>query len=387
MPNRCDPKNSLRRLPVGLAVAIVFALGGVSPSDSFGQGEGTDGRLEPVQVSQDRRGFVLARSRATFVPWGFNYDHDEQGLLLEDYWDKEWDRVVQDFREMKALGANVVRIHLQVGRFFAGPGKIDEVQLRRLRELFRLAEETGLYLDVTGLGCYEKQTVPAWYDALDEQARWEAQALFWKTIARVGAESPAVFCYDLMNEPVVPGQPAKEQGWLVGPPFGDKYFVQRITLDPAGRPRNEIARAWAGHLQRAIREVDQKTLITIGLLPGTKDRADAWSGFRPGELTSTLDFISVHIYPESGKLDEALQILSHFAVGSPVVIEETFPLRCPAEELETFLRESRRYAQGWIGFYWGTPLDRLRQTPDLRSAIVAGWLELFQKLGPEFRRP
>lgn len=377
----------IRQFVIPLVATSIVALSGVVPSGSFGQGGVIDGHLERVRLSQDGQGFILDRSGATFIPWGFNYDHDEEGLLLEDYWDKEWDRVVQDFQEMKALGANVVRIHLQVGRFFAGPGKIDEEQLHRLRKLFRVAEETGLYLDVTGLACYEKQAVPAWYDALDEEARWEAQALFWKSIAQVGAESPAVFCYDLMNEPVVPSQPAREHGWLVGPPFGGKYFVQRITLDPAGRPRHEIARSWVRTLQKAIREVDSKTLITIGLLPGTKDRADAWSGFRPAELTSILDFISVHIYPESAKLDEAMQILSHFSVGRPVVIEETFPLRCRADELESFLRQSRRYAQGWIGFYWGTPPEQLRQTPDLRAALVAGWLELFQKLTPEFRRP
>jgi len=23
--------------------------------------------------------------------WGFNYDRDDAGRLLEDYWEKEWD--------------------------------------------------------------------------------------------------------------------------------------------------------------------------------------------------------------------------------------------------------------------------------------------------------
>lgn len=45
--------------------------------------------------------------------------------------------------------------------------------------MLALAEETGLYLDVTGLGCYRKSDTPAWYDALDEAARWQAQAKFW----------------------------------------------------------------------------------------------------------------------------------------------------------------------------------------------------------------
>ena len=54
---------------------------------------------------------------------------------------------------------------------------------------------------------YYRVTPPAppWYDALDESARWDAQAHFWEAIAEQCKTSPAVFCYDLMNEPVVPG--------------------------------------------------------------------------------------------------------------------------------------------------------------------------------------
>ena len=100
----------------------------------------------------------------------------------------------------------------------------------------RLAEQTGLYLDLTGLGCYHKQDVPAWYDALEESDRWDVQARFWKAVAGVCKDSPAIFCYDLMNEPVLDG--GKGDGWLAGEPLGGKYFVQRITRDPtADRPR------------------------------------------------------------------------------------------------------------------------------------------------------
>src|SRR5689334_6678812 len=68
-----------------------------------------------VRVSADKKGFVLDPSGQPFVPWGVNYDHDATGRLLEDYWDDEWPAVEGDFAEMKALGANVVRIHLQAG--------------------------------------------------------------------------------------------------------------------------------------------------------------------------------------------------------------------------------------------------------------------------------
>ncbi|MFO0851227.1 MAG: cellulase family glycosylhydrolase [Gemmataceae bacterium] len=158
-------------------------------------------------VSKDGTGFVLVPSGRAFVPWGLNYDHDRTGRLLEDYWEREWDAVARDFRQMKALGANVVRIHLQFGRFMTGPDQPDAGALDRLAMLLRLAEEVGLYLDLTGLGCYHKADVPGWYDKLSEPDRWDAQARFWTAVAGRCKDSPAVFCYDLMNEPVVPRRP------------------------------------------------------------------------------------------------------------------------------------------------------------------------------------
>ena len=76
-----------------------------------------------VRVADGNRGFVLSPADRPFLPWGLNYDHDENGRLLEDYWDKQWPKVEVDFREMKQLGANVVRIHLQLGCFMDAPEK------------------------------------------------------------------------------------------------------------------------------------------------------------------------------------------------------------------------------------------------------------------------
>src|SRR6185436_780403 len=158
--------------------------------------------------------------------------------------ESEWQTVVEDFREMKSLGANVVRVHLQVGKFMDAPDRPNENSLARLEKLCDLAQEVGLRLDLTGLGCYRKSDVPAWYDALDEDGRWAAQAFFWKVVAGACASSPAVLCYDLMNEPVVPGGRRERGDWL-GPPFAGLYcYVQFVTLDPAGRPRPGVARRW-----------------------------------------------------------------------------------------------------------------------------------------------
>ncbi len=122
-----------------------------------------------MRVAENGKGFV-AGSKA-FVPWGFNYDRDDKSRLIEDYWDAEWATVEQDFAEMKALGANVARLHLQFAKFMKTEHEPNEHALKKLAKLLALAETTGIYLDLTGLGCYRKRDVPAWYDALDETGR------------------------------------------------------------------------------------------------------------------------------------------------------------------------------------------------------------------------
>jgi hypothetical protein len=334
--------------------------------------------MSGVRVSEDQRGFVLEGTGAPFVPWGFNYDHDGEGRLLEDYWDTEWARVEEDFREMKELGANVVRIHLQLAKFMVKPDKPDEGALNRLARLVELAERHHLYLDLTGLGCYHKKDVPAWYDDLSEKERWAVQARFWEAVASRCAGSPAIFCYDLMNEPVVPGGKREPRAWL-GPPFAGKHFVQFITLDQAGRWRPAIARDWIRCLKAAIRRHDRHPLITVGLVSWSLDRPGLTSGFVPEVIVGEPDFLSVHIYPEKSAVDEAMKTLKGFSVGKPVVVEETFPLSCPLSDLERFINESEAVAAGWIGFYWGKTPEECRRSREIPDALMLGWLELFQK--------
>src|SRR5262249_11188413 len=106
------------------------------------------GEMPWVQVAKDRKGFVLEPSGRPFLPWGFNSDHDDKGRLTEDYWEDEWATVEAHFGQMKELGANVVRVHLQLGRFMDGPDKPNGKALDRLGNLLRLAERLGLYLDL-----------------------------------------------------------------------------------------------------------------------------------------------------------------------------------------------------------------------------------------------
>ena len=337
--------------------------------------------LEGVRLSADSRSFVLADSGKPFRVWGVNYDHDSQGengRLLEEYWETEWDTVRGDFREMKDLGANVVRIHLQTGKFMSGPKTPDEKSLAQLRRLLDLAEETGLYLDVTGLGCYHKADTPAWYDAMDEAARWAVQARFWSAVARTCRDSRAVFCYDLMNEPVTDGK--KDEGWLTGE-LGGKCFVQRLTLEPGKRTQIEIAKGWVDKLTAAIRTEDRGHLITVGVIPW----AHVWPGAKPvfysPEVSPALDFVSIHLYPNKGAVDKAITAMGVYDIGKPLVIEETFPLNCTLEEMDDFLKRSKDRAEGYVSFYWGRTIAEYTAATGKKdvAALMSAWLKIFQQ--------
>ena len=357
-----------------VALAILLLSAGCLAADAPEAKE-----MPPVEVAPDGKSFRLAggEPKTIFVPWGFNYDHDPGGRLLEDYWQREWSTVEQDFREMRQLGANVVRVHLQLGRFMSTARKANPAALDRLGKLLALAERERLYLDVTGLGCYHKKDVPPWYDALSEADRWAVQGRFWEAVAQRCARSPAVFCYDLMNEPTVGGA-KKRDDWLGGA-FAGKHFVQFICIETRGRQRPDVAVAWTRQLVAAIRKHDRRRLVTVGLVPWSLPGKGLTSGFEPKRIAPEVDFLSVHLYPERGKVDQALTTLRGFAVGKPVVIEETFPLKCDPAELATFIDRSHGTAHGWIGFYWGRTPRQLRPPKTIGEALTLGWLELFQK--------
>ncbi|TWU54705.1 Cellulase (glycosyl hydrolase family 5) [Rubripirellula tenax] len=372
-------------MPVSNAVphAILFCLLSLSiSSTTMAQ---TQSR---IRVSDDGNHFVFAETRQPFRVWGVNYDHNGAGELIDEYWIERWDEVGQDFAEIKSLGANCVRIHLQVGKFLIAADKINQLAVDQLKKLLKLAEHEGLYLDITGLACYHKANVPPWYDQLNEQDRWQTQAFFWGSIAEACRDSPAVFCYDLMNEPVFPAkkqageEPDRE--WLAGE-LGGKFFVQRLTLDLNGRTRQEIAKAWVNQMVDAIREHDDQTMVTVGVIPWVFAFGGGKPLFYSPEVSERLDFASVHFYPQKDKVDAAITALEAYDIGKPLVVEEMFPLKCSTAELEDFVNRSAKFTDGWISFYWGETAAQLKQKPEatIAHAITAAWLEKFHAMSAQ----
>jgi hypothetical protein len=164
--------------------------------------------------------------------------------------------------------------------------------------------------------------------------------------------------------------------------MADVEFCQRLALDQPDRSGADIFREWAKRMIAAIRKHDQRHLITLGMFPFP----DAYK-----TAAKQLDFVSPHLYPTSKKVGDELALLKQFAFGKPIVIGETFPLSCSADDEREFLLKSRALAQGWIG-HWpdqspGQLAELKRQGKlTIEQAIWLSWVDLFRELGPEMKK-
>lgn len=346
---------------LSLLFALMFLTGGVWAAS-----------METVKIAPDKKGFVLHPSGDRYIPWGHNYASvDIMERLANDP-----ARVEREFAEMKAAGTTVARIHPEMPRILTGADKADPNALDQLSKLLRIAENSGIYLKITGVACYKIKDRMAWYDSMDEQDRWKTQAFFWETIARTCAASPAVFAYDLINEPAAVGKPA--DGWYMGK-MGDVEFCQWLSLNPGKRNGDDIFREWTKHMVAAIRKHDQTHLITLGMLPF------------PGAYKAAaeqLDFVSPHLYPKTSKVDDEIKLLKQFDWGKPIVIGETFPLSCGVDDERDFLLQSREFAHGWMGHWPDESPAKLAELQKagkatIHNAIWLSWVDLFREIGPQ----
>ena len=90
-------KSSFR--PIIVLLTIAAAAGGPGPLNMAREPM----PLELIRPSADGTHFVCAPCGRTMVIWGVNYDHDDSGQLLEDYWHEAWETVVEDFQEITLL--------------------------------------------------------------------------------------------------------------------------------------------------------------------------------------------------------------------------------------------------------------------------------------------
>jgi len=379
----------------------------------------TDAKTLPkILVSKDGRGFVTEK-RKPFVPFGVSYYRPGTGWAPQVW--KKFDAAAtrQDFARMKELGVNCVRVFLSYGSFYHQLGMLDTNGLAKFDQFLDIAERAGIYVHPTGPDLWEGP--PEWpLGGIDDEKTLSALETYWKMFAARYRGRKVIFAYDLRNEPAV--------GWQVGtnpaPPRTDA--LTNSTLLDFQSFRERQAENWTRRQSAAIKSVDPKALVTIGLvqwsvpslLPGDVGN---YSAFRPRRVAPYLDFLTIHFYPleeggykYDGAASEAKQlaylegVVRESAVkGRPLVLGEfgwyggnekpkfnggEFP---PASEEEQaqydrkVIETTAGLVCGWLnwGFYDQPEANDCSELTGLVRADgqVKAWGRAFQSLAARFR--
>jgi len=344
------------------------------------------------------RGWTAARdgtgaawvNDSTFVPWGFNYDrtiHQARDIILEE---APIEKVDADFRIARRYGANSLRLFLQLSHFMPRYLEMDPAALEFLDQVVARARKYDLKLDLTGLS--HIIGIPSWYSDRSTEEVVRGESTFWGAIAKRYADEPAIFAYDLQNEPLIMAADSNLKPVGCFPMSEGRHFcyVNAHRLD-AAVGREETARRWTAAMVDAIRAHDRRHLITIGMLP-TASPTNGYPNpaFNVRALAPLLDYISLHFYPQHPAADvlqanqDRLEMILRYAgqFGKPVVMEEWFPIYPPKSGLHEgawfphAMEASRANAAGWFTFYHEVlkcadckPGDHLRQFSENAEAM------------------
>jgi hypothetical protein len=313
------------------------------------------------------RGDRLYAGDRPWRAWGLNWGVNDHAPVIA-YFDQpttaNFDVLRTELATARSMGANSMRIYLQLGQVMATQTRVRKQTLVALQRLLALAQRDGVYLDVTGDLVWRPARSPQWYAHLSWQARWRVQARFWKAVAHAAAGSPAVLCYELTSEPTV----SPTSGYYYSR-IGQWWFRQSIAT-ATGTSADSLARSWTRLLAGAVRSQDNRP-VTIGLLP------DTVGPFAPSNIAGLLDMLVVHEYPTTGQAPAAISLIRSFAdYRKPVLLGETFMLDDDLATQYAFLTGAARYLVGAFEFFDGRDARAIAPTT-IYDAIYQQSLEQF----------
>jgi len=377
---------------ISVLIFVVAVLQGANAS-------AVEGMQGYVRVSRDGRGFTV--DGKPWHPFGCNYFDPHVGWAPKLWQRFDAEKVESHFRLMRDLRVNVVRVFLTAQSFFPEPPNLEAEALEKFDKMLAIARRYGIRLHPTGPDHWEGQ--PAWRrtDFLADPKALEAQVAFWKAIAARYRDEPAIFAWDLLNEPHVswnstamkaqwprwlreqyPTMEAFRKAWgeetptvqsfdMIGIPADVPSPKSRALLDYQ-RFRESVADRWIKLQAQAIRAEAPNHLITVGLIqwaiPVLRGRPSHYAAFRPSRIAPMLDFLSVHFYPFYG--------------GDPIASAENFDKN--RAYLELVLRYVKAGAPekplvvgefGWHG--GGKPDHQEERSPEdqarwCRAAVLQG---------------
>jgi hypothetical protein len=337
------PRWPLLTLTIGLMLLGATSIGGLYAPAARSQ----VAAMPRISV----RGDQLYAGPTPFRAWGMNWGVGNHNPVLA-YFDHpssaNFATLETELRVARQMGANSMRVPLELGQVMASPTQPRQATLSALKQLLQLAQSQRIYLDITGNIVWRPSHSPAWYEQMPWRARWQVQARFWRAVANTAWTSPAVLCYELTSEPTISQTPGYYYGEI-----GDFYFVQSIaTAPPSQQPA--LARQWTQLMARSVRSFDDRP-VTIGLLPQNS------GPFGPANIGGYLDMLSVHEYPTASNLADSIALIQAFAAyRKPVLLGETFLLFCDETTHKAFLTGASPYLAGIFEFFNGKDPRTLR---------------------------
>ena len=361
--------------------------------------------MELIVVAPDGHGFVERDSGRPYIPFGTNYYDPHTGWAPKLWRQFDAGTVRKHFRIMSGIGVNCARVFLTAGSFQPKAETIEEEALTKLDTLVRIAGENHIRLILTGPDHWEGQ--PSYWkpDRYAGQASLQALDRFWDVIGRRYQGEPAIFAWDLLNEPHLPwfneqwkprwnawlhqtykNREALKKAWGDGLAGTDTWDNVAVPEDrpSEGNPRlrdyqrfrEHLANQWVRRQVEAIRKADPSHLITVGYIqwsyplvrPGNPGR---YAAFNPRSQAEWLDFVTIHFYPMGDPFQSKesweknisyLQaVLAYCRTGKPVVLGEFGWYGGGAPQHHPFLNEQQQ-AQ-WIG-----------EEVEASRSLADGWL-------------
>ncbi|GGD89017.1 cellulase family glycosylhydrolase [Paenibacillus nasutitermitis] len=349
--------------------------------------------MKNIQVTPGGAGFAEQGTGRAYTPLGCNYFDPLTGWAPHIWQQFDAGRVKRHFAQMEELGVNTVRVFLTAASFMDESGELPEEGMVKADRMLAIAREHGIRVEFTGPDLWEG--VPDWASAyFDGEANafflhdeWmDRLQRFWRQFAAHYRGEPALFSFDLLNEPWLKwDSPLLRKHWGGEPPA----MEENAAADGSAHERYQLLReqlveTWTAAMTGAIRESDPQRLITIGFhqlsLPHGAGQRHTLPGFHAAKLAHLLDYIALHWYPYSStehvqprkdgdpverNIAMIRSSLSNARAGKPLVIEEF----------------------GWYGggevFSWGEQLpfvteevqtEWLRMVVEGTQDLACGWL-------------
>ena len=345
---------------MGLVVVLISAtaLAGSAQAGS---------KMGLIVVGPDGKGFVEQPSGRPFTPFGVNYYDPNTGWAPKIWRQFDPNHVTRHFEVMHDLGINCARVFLTAATFQPDVNTTDERALAKLDAFIGIARQSGIRLILTGPDHWEGS--PAYWkpDRFAGEQALKALDNFWRTVGQRYRAEPAIFAWDLLNEPHMPWftetwRPMWNQwlqakygtwekfkaAWASEIKEGDSWGSVAAAQNKAskGNPRlldwqlfrEHLADKWVRRQVEAIRQADPTHLVTVGYIQWSYPLVrggdpSLYAAFNPQRQSRWLDFLCIHFYPLLGKPLESKEAwdrnltylqsaLAYCHVGRPVVLEE-----------------------------------------------------------------